>query len=40
MIVFGGQYQNGSVTNDMLNFDLEYNDWTRMNLKHNIEPVM
>ena len=24
----------------MLNFDLEYNDWNRMNFKQNIEPVM
>lgn len=30
MIVFGGQYQNGSITNDMINFDLEYNDWSRI----------
>ena len=30
MIVFGGQYQNGSLTSDMINFDLEYNDWSRI----------
>lgn len=33
MIVVGGQYQNGSVTNEIINLDLEYNDWSRVNCK-------
>ena len=24
----------------MLNFDLEYNDWTRINFKTQVEPIM
>jgi hypothetical protein len=40
MIVFGGQYQNGSVANDMLTFDLEFNEWTRINFKQLVEPMM
>ena len=40
MIVFGGQYQNGSVTNDIINLDLEYNDWSRVTIKQNVEPFM
>ena len=39
MIVFGGVFQNGSITNDMINFDLEYNDWSRMIIKNNLDPV-
>ena len=39
MIVFGGVFQNGSVTNDMINFDLEYNDWSRVVTKQVVEPV-
>ena len=30
MIVQGGQYQNASPALDMLNFDLEYHDWSRL----------
>jgi hypothetical protein len=33
MIVYGGQYENGQITNEMLNYDLEYNDWGRLNFK-------
>ena len=33
MIVFGGQYENGLFANEMLNFDLDLNDWTRVHYK-------
>jgi hypothetical protein len=33
MIVYGGQFENGQITNEMLNFDLEYNDWGRIYFK-------
>lgn len=28
MIVYGGQYENGTVTNEMLNLDLQFHDWS------------
>ena len=40
MIVIGGQYQNGNVTNDIINLDLEYNDWSIIFLKQNVAPFM
>ncbi len=40
MIVYGGQYQNGAIAQDMLNFDLEYNDWSRLAIKQKHEPLM
>lgn len=40
MLVFGGQYQNGTVTNDIINLDLEYNDWSRVTIKQNVEAFM
>ena len=33
MIVYGGQYENGQIANEMLNYDLEYNDWGKLNFK-------
>jgi hypothetical protein len=39
MIVYGGTYQNGTMTSELLNFDLEYNDWSRITVKQNIEPL-
>ena len=33
MIVYGGQFENGQYTNEMLNFDLEFNDWGRVYYK-------
>ena len=30
MIIYGGQYQNGAVSGEMLNYDLVYNDWSRI----------
>lgn len=40
MIIFGGQYENGQITNEMLNFDLEYNDWGKIYFKQNIDPFI
>jgi len=33
MIVYGGMFENGTVTNEMLNLDLQYNEWSRMFFK-------
>jgi hypothetical protein len=33
MVVVGGTLQNGSVTNEILNFDLDYYEWSRIILK-------
>jgi hypothetical protein len=40
MIVYGGQFENGQITNEMLNFDLEYNDWGKIYFKQNIDPFI
>ena len=41
MIVYGGQHENGSFNNDILNLDLQYSDWTRMSVKQtNYEPLI
>ena len=40
MIVYGGQYENGQIANEMLNYDLEYNDWGRLNFKQQVEPFI
>jgi hypothetical protein len=38
MIVYGGQFENGGFTNELLNFDLEYYDWSYLTFKQNVEP--
>lgn len=39
MIVYGGQFENSGVSNEMLNLDLQYNDWSRLYFKGmQIEP--
>ena len=40
MIVYGGQFENGQLTNEMLNFDLEFNDWGRIYFKQNVDPFI
>jgi hypothetical protein len=41
MLVYGGQFENGALNNDLLNLDLQYNDWTRMSFKQqNYEPLI
>ena len=37
MIIYGGQFENGQITNEMLNYDLEYNDWGRLYFKQNVD---
>mmetsp|Transcript_42735 Transcript_42735/g.65635 ORF Transcript_42735/g.65635 Transcript_42735/m.65635 type:complete len:236 (+) Transcript_42735:1805-2512(+) len=37
MIVFGGQFENGQITNEMLSFDMEYHDWNRIYFKQSQE---
>ena len=38
MIVYGGQFENGAFTNELLNFDLEYYDWSYLTFKQHVEP--
>ena len=38
MLIYGGQFENGSYSNELLNFDLEYYDWGYVNFKQNVEP--
>jgi hypothetical protein len=38
MIIYGGQFENGQYSNELLNFDLEYYDWSYLNFKQNVEP--
>lgn len=33
MIVFGGLLENGQLTSEMLNYDIEFNDWGRIYFK-------
>ena len=42
MVVYGGCLQNNSITGDMLALDMQYFEWSRVNLKGSlkIEPVM
>ncbi|MGB1967835.1 MAG: hypothetical protein ACPHOJ_05875 [Litorivicinaceae bacterium] len=42
MLVYGGCLQNNSITGDMLALDLQYFEWSRVNLKGTlkIDPVM
>lgn len=34
MIIFGGSLENGQLTNEMLNYDIEFNDWGRVYFKN------
>jgi len=38
MIVYGGQFENGSFSGELLNFDLEYYDWSYISFKQHVEP--
>jgi hypothetical protein len=40
MIVYGGQFENGSFANEMLNLDLAHQDWGRIFFKQNVEPMV
>lgn len=39
MVVVGGTLQNGQVTNEILNFDLDYHEWSRIVLKTPFDAV-
>ena len=36
MIVYGGVFENGSISNEMLNFDIQFNDWSRLYFKQQL----
>ena len=42
MLVYGGCLQNNSITGDMLTLDMQYFEWTRVNIKGQtkIDPIM
>lgn len=35
MIVNGGVFENGTFSNEILNYSIINNEWTSLNLKHN-----
>ena len=37
MIVYGGYLDNGQVTDEMLNFNLDSDEWTKIQVKNPIE---
>lgn len=39
MLVYGGTLQNGQITGELLSFDLEFYDWTRIQYKQTFEPL-
>jgi hypothetical protein len=34
MIVYGGVFENGAFSNEMINYCIFKNEWTLLNLKH------
>ena len=38
MIVNGGVFENGTFSNEMLNYSIINNEWTSLNLKHYLDP--
>ena len=40
MVVFGGQLESGHFCNELLNLDLEHNDWGRLYPKQTVEPFV
>jgi len=38
MVVFGGQFENDTLTSEMLTLDLQFNDWQRLYYKGQMEP--
>ena len=40
MIVYGGQMQSGAFSNDILIYDLEYNEWHKINNKKHVEAII
>ena len=40
MLTFGGQFENGVFNNEILSLDLEFCEWTKVNCKNFIEPLI
>ena len=40
MIVYGGQMQSKAFSNEILIYDLEYNEWHKVNYKKQVEPII
>jgi hypothetical protein len=40
MLVYGGVFENGTFSNEMLNYSIINNEWTSLNLKHNLDPFI
>lgn len=39
MVVYGGCYQNGSISSEIIGLDLDYLDWSRINYKQAFDPL-
>ena len=40
MIVYGGVFDNGTLSNEMLNYSIVKNEWSFLNFKNNLEPCV
>jgi hypothetical protein len=40
MIVYGGVFENGTFSNEMLNYSIVKNEWSFLNFKNNLEPCV
>ena len=40
MIVYGGIFENGRFSNEMLNYSFINNEWTSLNFKNNLDPFI
>ena len=40
MIVYGGIFENGRFSNEMLNYSFINNEWTSLNFKSNLDPFI
>jgi len=40
LLVYGGQFENNTVSNEMLNFDLEFNDWGKLHYRQSQEGII
>ena len=39
MIIYGGEFENGDIADQLLNFDLEYHDFKYVEVKQLVTPM-
>lgn len=39
MIIYGGEFENGDISDQLLNFDLEYHDFKYVEVKQSVTPM-